>query len=258
MTTNKRQVNGIAAQSAATKKLKGNAGGGVVAITHYGEHKAGTSGTLDEYVPRDSGDEQEPCTQGRPTRASGDLKQRLLDEQVSFIILTRDNNKPSPYGATSTETRPLSWPAVSKLYNAKFGMNVGSAAMEKRARKHRGAWMAARPSYPRHIVYAQNVRAAVPGEMIEVQKPAVPRETKVPKLTVPREMKAVRHIAEMISHQDDSDENDESDAEVTEPIPEVLESDIGLESTYRSLHVGGWVPPDTVRRAADINNYIKP
>jgi hypothetical protein len=83
------------------------------------------------------------------------VKEGLAEEQVSFIILTRDNNKPDTYGQHSSTTAPLPWPAVAEAYNKAFRIGekpIGSAAMEKRARQHREEWMAARPDYPRNIV----------------------------------------------------------------------------------------------------------
>jgi hypothetical protein len=248
MTTNKRNASDISTQSTAAEKLKISTRRAVVASSQYAKDEDVTSFELDEYQPSDSGDEAEPNTCRRSDRTTNDPKQRLLDDQVSFIILTRDNNKPSPYGAASTETRPLPWPAVSKLYNAKFGTSVGSAAMEKRARKHRVDWMAACPGYPRDIIYAKNVLIAVPRGA-----------TKAPKPTVPCQNQAVGHVAEMISPEDDSDEDDESEDKVTEPSAKVLRFEVArLESECRPLYVGGWIPPDSVREAADINNYIQP
>jgi hypothetical protein len=245
MTTNKRKASGVSTQSSTAKKLKAGIGRGVVATSHGADHGDATNVDLDQYLPSDSEGETSTCH--RSDQISSDPKQRLLDEQVSFIILTRDNNKPSPYGAASTETKPLPWPAVSKLYNAKFGTSVGSAAMEKRARKHRGTWIAARPGYPRDITYAKNVLIAVPREGMNVPKP-----------TVPCQNKAAGHVAEMIRPEDGSDEDDESEANVTEPSVKGLKFRVArLESSYRSLQVGGWIPPDSVREAADINNYIQ-
>ncbi|KAH7071586.1 hypothetical protein FB567DRAFT_455342 [Paraphoma chrysanthemicola] len=88
-------------------------------------------------------------------------KQILLDSQVSFIVQTRDNCKPDPYGTHSTTHGPLPWPVVAKLYSQKFRIGmpaVGGAAMEKRARQHRQKWMEARPEYPREILYATKAK----------------------------------------------------------------------------------------------------
>ncbi|KAF2034039.1 hypothetical protein EK21DRAFT_57206 [Setomelanomma holmii] len=108
----------------------------------------------------------------RATRAaSHSEKRRLLDDQVTFIILTRNNNKPDPYGSRSSTHGPLPWPAVAKLYNEAFCVDVGGAAMEKRARQRREAWVAARPAYPRKIVYAEKVKV--------IKEKAKPKEKKV-------------------------------------------------------------------------------
>ncbi|KAF1914763.1 hypothetical protein BDU57DRAFT_501422 [Ampelomyces quisqualis] len=99
-------------------------------------------------------------------------KQNLADEQISFIIFTRDNNKPDPYGQQSSTNRPLPWPAVAQAYNKVFRANqhpIGSAAMEKRARTHREAWMAARPDYPRKIIYSKK-DAAPKSKMLRQEK----------------------------------------------------------------------------------------
>jgi hypothetical protein len=84
-----------------------------------------------------------------------EAKQYRSDEQVGFIILTRDNNKPDAYGTVSETHGPLPWPGVAKAYNEKYKLCVGPAAMEKRARQHRGAWMVKHPTYPTSIVYTK-------------------------------------------------------------------------------------------------------
>jgi hypothetical protein len=82
-------------------------------------------------------------------------KQRYLDDQVSFIIITRDNNKPDAYGTKSTTHAPLTWSAVAEAYNKKYGVSVTAAAMEKRVRHHRAEWLKKHPNYPTEIVYAK-------------------------------------------------------------------------------------------------------
>jgi hypothetical protein len=170
--------------------------------------------------------------QGRPRRApaiSRDVKQRLLDEQISFIIITRDNNKPDPYGSLSTEYRPLPWPAVAKLYNARFGVNIGMAAMEKRARTHREAWLAAHLDYPRVIRYADKAKCS---------KENISRQKK---------MKQV----EKGNGQENTPKGNVKDLNIID-----YDFHAPTHSKLTTLRVGGWVPPDAVREQADLNNYF--
>jgi hypothetical protein len=170
MTTLKRKATDMSdatdVQNSLGKKAKANGGAAFAAQAMSILDNAGDS--PDEYEPEqaDGTDDEVPGSPQRRHKAKPvaalDEKQRLLDQQVAFIILTRDNNLPNPYGPQSTAAGTLSWPKVADAYNEKFGVNVGSAAMEKRARQHRDAWMEARPDYPRTIVYAQKVKAAKP------------------------------------------------------------------------------------------------
>jgi len=108
-------------------------------------------------------------------------KNGIADEQVSFIIVTRDNVQPDPYSQQSSTHGPLSWPAVADAYNRKFrvGQNpIGSAAMEKRARQHREAWMMARPGYPQNIVYAKKTTVAKSERQREVNPERVTHVSK--------------------------------------------------------------------------------
>ncbi|XP_014553392.1 hypothetical protein COCVIDRAFT_29429 [Bipolaris victoriae FI3] len=89
------------------------------------------------------------------TPAQKRAKQQILDEQVHFIIITRDNNKPDAYGTASTTNGPLTWGAVATAYNEKYNVSVTAAAMEKRVRQHRTSWLAKHPNYPTTIVYAE-------------------------------------------------------------------------------------------------------
>lgn len=127
-------------------------------------------------------------TQMKPQRTPRKLpavsrraKDGIADEQVSFVIVTRDNVKPNPYGQYSSTHGPLSWPAVADAYNWKFrvGQNpIGSAAMEKRARQHREAWMMARPGYPQNIVYAKKTPVAKSERHREIKPERVTHVTK--------------------------------------------------------------------------------
>ena len=59
-----------------------------------------------------------PCPAHRAT-PQGDKEslRREREEQVGFIILTRDNNKPDPYSTVSETHGPLPWSNVAKAYN---------------------------------------------------------------------------------------------------------------------------------------------
>ena len=157
-----------------------------------------------------------------------EAKQYRSDEQVGFIILTRDNNKPDAYGTVSETHGPLPWPGVAKAYNEKYKLCVGPAAMEKRARQHRGAWMVKHPTYPTSIVYTKKAKTSqgrrVDGLVVkpgESQTPAEPFEGHIFNHRVGDYM---------------LDSDDEEDCK---------------------MNVGGWVPPDIVRnQVADLSSYL--
>jgi hypothetical protein len=203
---------------------------GQVASSHLEDHSG---------VPVSPNDSV-PLSQKRPRQilaaVSRKAKQDLLDEQVSFVIVTRDNNKPDPYGRESSESGPLSWPAVAHAYNKMFRVGqqpIGSAAMEKRARKHREAWMAERPDYPRTIIYAEKapVIKVKPQRRSEEQPPGQP----------------------ILSTNNKQAKGSNRTTVPTAPAKELRstrEARIGNKSsrlTERSSRVSGWVPPDEVR-----------
>jgi hypothetical protein len=159
------------------------------------------------------------------TAVSRKAKQDLLDEQVSFIIITRDNNKPAPYGRESSESGPLSWPAVAQAYNKVFRVgrpDIGSAAMEKRARQHREAWAAERPHYPRAIDYMGKIPVVKP-----ISQPKS-KETQV------------QHATYISATGPIHKKQDKSRCKTT-----VFDKSDWM--TERSSRVSGWVPPDEVR-----------
>ncbi|KAF2247310.1 hypothetical protein BU26DRAFT_597192 [Trematosphaeria pertusa] len=87
-------------------------------------------------------------------------REKLIAEQLEFVIHARDNNMPDPYGTNSTTTGKLHYPEVAKLYNERFGLKVGAAAMEKRYRTRIDKYCEVHPSYPRNIKYAKKDPAA--------------------------------------------------------------------------------------------------
>jgi hypothetical protein len=159
------------------------------------------------------------------TPSSRKARQDLLDDQVYFIITTRDNSKPDPFGRESSESGPLSWPAVAQAYNAVFRVGqprIGSAAMEKRARQHREAFMGAHQGYPRDIVY----KGTIP-----VVK-AIP-QSKSKKLQL-------QHAIYTATTESVHEEQDKGCRKTTV-------SDKSDRMTERSSRVAGWAPPDEVR-----------
>jgi hypothetical protein len=159
----------------------------------------------------------------------------VVSQQVSFIIITRDNNKPDPWGKQSTTTGKLTWPAVAEAYNKKFRAGqapVGSAAMEKRARLHREAWMAARPKYPRKIVYAK--RAPV-------------SKTKPKPKSKPLRDTESKSMTFGISK---SKSKAQSKTNSTGAKSGTILEQLRTYYAERSTRVGGWVPPDEIRNHA--------
>jgi hypothetical protein len=160
---------------------------------------------------------------------SRNSKQHLLDDQVSFIIITRDNNKPDPWSNQSTTNGHLSWPAVAEAYNNTFRVGqdpIGSAAMEKRARLHRKAWMAARPDYPRHIFYTK-------GALVCKKKPPQDVIHKTMECGI---LKSKTQNAKVRSKTVSA--NVKTNA---------MAKSLAAYSNERSTRVGGWVPPDEIR-----------
>ncbi|KAI5380394.1 hypothetical protein J4E82_000971 [Alternaria postmessia] len=205
------------------------------ALTHHSSISHATDtvdDSADEYQPDDYEEEHdhedammidapESTHIGAPhtiAHMDREAKQYRSDEQVGFIILTRDNNKPDAYGTVSETHGPLPWPGVAKAYNEKYKLCVGPAAMEKRARQHRGAWMFIR----RRAKTSQGRRVdglvVKPGES---QTPAEPFEGHIFNHRVGDYM---------------LDSDDEEDCK---------------------MNVGGWVPPDIVRnQVADLSSYL--
>ncbi|KAG9192310.1 hypothetical protein G6011_11044 [Alternaria panax] len=159
-----------------------------------------------------------------------EAKQRRSDEQVGFIILARDNNKPDAYGTMSDTYGPLPWPGVAKGYNEKYQLCVGPAAMEKRARQHRDAWVARHPTYPISILY-----------------------TKKPKLSQGRRPDAL--VVNPRGYRVQSNASNEQ-VRRTEGVG-ADELQAPAKPHVSSDRVGGWVPPDFIRNQADVlNRYL--
>jgi hypothetical protein len=194
---------------------------------------------------------QEDQDSGKPHRASpepsSDLKQRSLDEQVSFIIRTRNNNTPDLYGKQSSAYGPLPWPAVADAYNQKFRVgqpSVGSAAMEKRARQRRDAWMDARPDYPRSIAYSARPKMPVS------KRPRVPKA------------KPVRPVAQPLPTQPPVAQSAKSRAQeielktIKKKYKElIVRAAMTFEEDSRAFRVSGWVPPEEHRNADMIISF---
>ncbi|KAF1947392.1 hypothetical protein EJ02DRAFT_461591 [Clathrospora elynae] len=215
----------------ATKKLK--AASGAVSV----HRKSDTEVENSSYAADDSADTYQLCgdefehrvldtktdawrsvQQVLPVASRGE-KQRLLEDQVGFVIIARDNNQPDPYGAQSTTHGPLPWPAVAELYNQKYKVTITPAAMEKRARQHRPAWLGKHPSYPNKILYATKVK------ILKSYHP--------------------QGITEKTRFRDPN------------ATPDKMQARGGRVKKYMTnARIGGWLPPDEVRSNADINNYI--
>lgn len=149
------------------------------------------------------------------------------EEQVGFIILTRDNNKPDAYGTVSETYGPLPWSAVAKAYNERYGKNISSAAMEKRARQGRAAWMEKHPTYSSEIVYSKQAKGS------KFQHPNA-------LLAVPRPGGAHGNMEQ--NHNPLATDN--------------LQNGAGPNDTHSSNScIAGWLPPGHIRSLADLNNY---
>ena len=231
----------------ALEKLKATAGSETV---HHSSDSIVTSETddsEDEYQPGQKESEQDHAdettlvtlknahrvTQRAMLTMEREGKQRHADEQVGFIIIKRDNNKPDAYGASSETYGPLPWPGVAEAYNKKYDMSVGPAAMEKRARQHRPAWLAKHPGYPLKIMYAKKPKAQAVRRSkvaaLHAQAPYVQAYTNNQKVRGPNE----------VSHAD---------------RPQMRVDKV--EGSISNERIAGWMPPDAIRNRADVHNYI--
>lgn len=235
------------ALSRAMEKLKATAG------TRTVRHSSESLGTdqaddsEDEYRPDHKESEQyhedattlvtlknaHRITQRAVLTMEREVKQCHADEQVGFIIIKRDNNKPDAYGASSETYGPLPWPRVAEAYNKKYEMSVGPAAMEKRARQHRLAWLSKHPTYPLKIVYAKRPKAQPVRRSkvnaLHAQVPCVQANTDKQRIRGPNE----------ISHAD----RPQMRADKT-------------EGSISNERIAGWMPPDAIRNRADVHHYI--
>ncbi|CAG5147849.1 uncharacterized protein ALTATR162_LOCUS2106 [Alternaria atra] len=235
------------ALSRAVRKLKAAED---TALAHHSgsSHAANVADdTADEHQPDDNENEQDhedvmaistqkdTHNRTRPAMVFTDkeAKQRHSDEQVSFIILTRDNNKPDAYGASSETYGPLPWPGVAKAYNEKYGLRVGPAAMEKRARQHRSSWIAKHPTYPINIMYAEKPKA--PQVRRSEVLAAKPQGYCVQSSTGKEQVRCTGGFvgADQLQTQAES-----------------------FQAHVSNDRIGGWVPPDVIRNRADLNKYL--
>lgn len=155
---------------------------------------------------------------------------RIGNDQASFLILTRDNYQPDPSGTHSTTYGPLPWAEVAKKFTEVYGDKLSTSAAEKRVRQHRATWMRDHPEHPRpgQIVYAENpsteARAKLNAEKHQVQQIAIgdDKADRVDEVIITK--------ANHFEYYDD-------------PLP-----------LRRAL--GGRVPPNNLRKRADIQNYF--
>ncbi|KAI4955217.1 hypothetical protein J4E91_001075 [Alternaria rosae] len=231
----------------AMKKLKATTGPGTVNHSSDSTVIGETDDSEDKYQPGQKESEQDHedgttlftlknahrVTQRAILTMEREVKQRHADEQVGFIIIKRDNNKPDAYGASSETYGPLPWPGVAEAYNKKYEMSVGPAAMEKRARQHRLAWLSKHPTYPLKIVYAKKPKAQPVRRSkvnaLHAQVPCVQANTDKQRIRGPNE----------ISHAD----RPQMRADKT-------------EGSISNERIAGWMPPDAIRNRVDVHHYI--
>ncbi|KAI4959850.1 hypothetical protein J4E86_003575 [Alternaria arbusti] len=231
----------------ALEMLKATAGPGTVHHPSDSIVTGETDDSVDEYQPGQKESEQDHAdettlvtlknahrvTQRAMLTMEREGKQRHADEQVGFIIIKRDNNKPDAYGESSETYGPLPWPGVAEAYNKKYDMSVGPAAMEKRARQHRPAWLAKHPGYPLKIMYAKKPKTQAIRRSkvaaLHAQAPCVQAYTSNQKVRGPTE----------VSHAD-------------RPQMRVDKR----EGSVSNERIAGWMPPDAIRNRADVHNYI--
>jgi len=162
-------------------------------------------------------DSPSPAHRTTPQGDTESLKHKR-EEQVAFIILARDNNKPDPYSTVSETHGPLPWSNVAKAYNERYGKSIASAAMEKRARQGRAAWIEKNPTYPSEIVYSKKIKRT---------------KTNYPTITV------------AVTEQN-------QDFLAANNLQEGAEAS---DTCSSNSFVAGWLPSDYIRNSADRGNY---
>ncbi|KAE8840964.1 hypothetical protein CFE70_004325 [Pyrenophora teres f. teres 0-1] len=225
-----------ASQSAlgrATAKQKG------MVVAHHASSSSvvdAADDSADDYQESDNGSEYEqmeemeietPADLQRPPprpmpEKDKDSLRRKREEQVGFIILTSDNNKPDPYGTVSETNGPLPWSAVAKAYNERYGKSIAWAAMEKRVRQGRAVWMEKHPRYPSKIFYSQKVKEHYPEAVVAFARSGGTIGNR----------KQNHNFLELGNLQDGVVPND----------------------PYNDC-IRGWIPPDHIRNLADLHNY---
>lgn len=77
------------------------------------------------------------------------------EEQFAWLMITRDNVKPDPYGNTSTTKGRLSFQEVANLYSQRYGGTASQQAISKRLKNSNNLrkFHQAHPNYPKNISY---------------------------------------------------------------------------------------------------------
>ncbi|PVH99949.1 hypothetical protein DM02DRAFT_628954 [Periconia macrospinosa] len=91
----------------------------------------------------------------RPVPSQNPPPVRNMEEQFAWLMFTRDNNKPDPYGTSSTEQARLSLSTVATLYVQRYGGTASQQAISKRLHNENNLrkFYEAYPDYPRNITY---------------------------------------------------------------------------------------------------------
>jgi hypothetical protein len=160
-----------------------------------------------------------------------ELNRVSLKDELEFVIHTRDNNKPNPWGTHSTTYGPLSHSEVASLYNIKYGKKVGATAVGKRYLSGYKQYCDAHPEYPRKIHYAEKPEGWIK-----------PKEKSV-KPT--RRLRADRSRDE----DDDSEDSDEQTSPTRKSAKETR--------AYNKYGYGALKPPASVTEAADMDKYFE-
>ncbi|KAH8728134.1 hypothetical protein GQ44DRAFT_724665 [Phaeosphaeriaceae sp. PMI808] len=171
-------------------------------------------------------------------------RERLNEDQVSFIILTRDNYVPVPNGehSHSRTCGKTIWDEVTRLYNKKYGLSVVMQTTQKRYKDHIKAWLAKHPEHPPEIVYTKELNSKDPISLV-------------------KEAMQINRVKQTDQRDKGNEDGDDVHGGYTGMNKADDAHDTGhdfakSELVLTSLRVGGWVPPDIIRNQADINNYM--
>jgi hypothetical protein len=197
-------------------------------------------------------------------------------EQIGWCILTRDNNKPDPYGARSTEYGKIPYSEIRVRYHQRYGKWISAQMIQKNCTNK--VWHANNPSYPKEIEYA------IKPVTKKVKKSAAPRaessgQNSEDIATMRQRMEKIKALLSHAHDEEDKDEEDKDEEDKNEEDKneedkneeDKNEEDKEELSSSKSVWGNDWqgplhpgwnnpdiyCPPRATVKAADMINYFK-